>query len=389
MPMRMPIPMRTGSRTISTFLLLFIPVLAVGCLSVPHQTRNSPPPVPQQQSGFTEAERVQAAGDLQEAKRLYTRIHQGNPENAECSHRLARVYSQLNRHADADVFYRKAHQYDQNNPELLADLGDCAFQRQDYQQAEQWFEQTLQRRSQNPKGVEMLAASRAWLKKDSSSFDTYRRLYPEAEALQKLAAIQIARGDQGAGLSNNQLAETMTPQRSEFAENSLPPAPQVFPIPTETLPQISSIPTRLAANQKQISTCLRPAISLTSHREQRTATQDKPQPENHVSAVETIEEADETTEELDLTLDLTLDDENSVPETIDTEELLPPPPPPNSDDLIFELPIIDGQIIHGQTSLRSDRTSQPRANPVIGQENRWRPSQNRHLTTDRNDKEFH
>lgn len=374
--------MRTRSRTISTFLLLFIPVLTVGCFSVPHQTRNSSPPVPQQQSSFTEAERVQAAGDLQEAKRLYTKIHQGNPENAECSHRLARVYSQLNRHADADVFYRKAHQYDQNNPELLADLGDCAFQRQDYQQAEQWFEQSLQRRPQNTKGVEMLASSRAWLKKDRSSFDTYRRLYPEAEALQKLAAIQIARGDQGAGLSNNQLAETLNPQRSEFAENSLPPAPQVFPNPAETLPEIPSIPTRLEANQKQISTCLRPAISLTSHREQRTAIQDEPLPENRVSAAE-------TTEELKLALEREYDEENSVPETTDPEELLPPPPLPNSDDLIFELPLIDGQIIHHQTSVRSDRTSQPLASPVIGQENRWRPSQNRYLPTDRKDKEFH
>ena len=355
----------------------------MGCLSVPHQTRNSPP-VPQQLSGFTEAERVQTAGDLQEAKRLYTKIHQENPENAECSHRLARVYSQLNRHADADVFYRKAHQYDQNNPELLADLGDCAFQRQDYQQAEQWFEQSLQRRPQNPQGVEMLASSRAWLKKDSASFDTYRRLYPEADALQKLAAIQIARGDQRAGLSNNQLAGNMTPQRSEFAENSLPPAPQVFLIPAETLPQISSIPTRLAANQKtQISTCLRPAVSLTSHREQRTAIQDEPRPENRASAAETIEE-----------LKLELDDENSVPETTDAEELLPPPPLPSSDDFIFERPII-----RGQASVRSDRTSQPLPSPLIRQENRWRPSQNRHSTTDRNDtdrnetdrkiKEFH
>ncbi len=369
----MRMPMRTRSRTISRFSLLLIPVFIAGCLSVPHQTQNSPPPVPQRQSRFAEAERVQNAGDLEEAKRLYTIIHQGNPENAECSHRLARVYSQLNRHADADVFYRKAHRYDPNNPELLADLGDCAFQRQDYQHSEQWFEQSLQRSPQNPQGVEMLAASRAWLKKDSSSFDTYRRLYPEAEALQKLAAIQIARGDKGAGLSNNQLAKTMNPQGAEFADNSLPPAPQVFPNPAEILLEISSIPTRLEANQKQISTCLRPAISLASHREQRTAIQDELLPEILVYAAETTEE-----------LELALDDENSVPETTDSEELLPPLPLPNSDDLIFELPII-----HGQTSVRSDRASQPLGSPVLGQENRWRPRQNPHSTAGRNDKEFH
>ena len=386
----MRMPMRTRSRTISRCSLLLIPILTAGCLSVSHQTRNLPPSVPQQQSSFTEAERVQAAGDLEEAKRLYTKIHQESPENAECSHRLARVYSQLNRHADADLFYRKAHRYDPNHPQLLADLGDCAFQRQDYQQSEQWFEQSLQRSPQNPKGVEMLASTRAWLKKDSSSFDTYRRLYPEAEALQKLAAIQIARGDKGAGLSNIQLAKTLNPQGSEIADNFLPPAPQVFPNPVETLPEIPSIPMRLETNQKQISTRLRPAVSLASHGEPRTATQDEPLPENLVPAAETTEEADETTEKLERTLA----DENSVPETTDTEELLPPPPLPNSADLIFELPTI-----HGQTNLRSDRALPPLASPVIGQENRWRPRQNPHSIAGRNDagrndagrknKEFH
>ena len=369
---------------------MLIPFFTAGCLSVAHQTRNSPPPVPQQpvpqqQSNFAEAERVQAAGDLEEAKRLYTKIHQGNPENAECSHRLARIYSQLNRHADADVFYRKAHRYDANNPQILADLGDCAFQRHDYQQAEQWFEQSLQRSPQNPQGVEMLASARAWLKKDNSSFATYRRLYPEAEALRKLAAIQISRGDKGAGLSNNQLAKTMNPQGFELVDNTIPPAPQIFPNPAETLPEIQSIPMRLEVNQILTSTCLRPSISLASHREQRTAIQDEPLPENLVSAAEKTRESAENTRELELELD----DENSVPETIDTEELLPPPPLPNPDDLIFELPII-----HGQTSVRSDRASQPLASPVIGQENRWRPRQNPHSNIDRNDvhrhdKEFH
>ena len=177
------------------------------------------------------AQLEETRGHLEEAKRLYTAIHQSDPSNAECCHRLGLLYAKLNRYSEAEVFFRKADAISPGNPRLLADRGYSAFQRKDYLQAEEWLERSVQLESSVNGGVSNrstlrnLAIVRAWLNKDELSLETFRRIHGDEEALRNLAAIQIARGDRDLGMANNELAKIRRQKSSSIAETTLPPAP--------------------------------------------------------------------------------------------------------------------------------------------------------------------
>ena len=237
--------------------LLSVPLMATGCqsLNTPKEssvTRSqSPFKDPSRTAKMEAARRHENAGELDEAKRLYTSVYQRNPSDAECCHRLGLIYSKQGQQSAADVFYQKAIDITPNNSRLLADRGFAAFLRKDYEQAEEWMEQSTkldphnQTSLNNSSTIRNLAIVRAWLHKDDSSLMTFRRIDSEAEALRNLGAVQIARGDKSLGLRSYELAQAIekkgvdVPQIVQtHQESNLPPLPEVFPDQPDNQPSI-------------------------------------------------------------------------------------------------------------------------------------------------------
>ena len=208
------------TRTVLSAALMTMPLTATGCSTVPVHSR-IPTPQSSQMAGLRHYQKLEAAkreenrGHLEEARRLYTVIHNEEPKNAECCHRLALVYSKLNRHNDAEVYFHQAAEITPDNPRLLADRGYSSFLRKDYDQAEIWLEQSLRLDPHNHISINdsstvlNLAIVQAWMSKDDSSLATFRMITDEAESRRNLAAIQIARGDKNLGLQNYELAQNL------------------------------------------------------------------------------------------------------------------------------------------------------------------------------------
>ena len=168
----------------------------------------------------------ESRGNLAEAKRRYAEVHQVEPSNAECAHRLGLICTQLNQHSEAEVYYRKALANDSNNPELLADMGYTAYLRQDFAQSESLLEQSFRLNPNNRRTYKNLAIVRAWLWKDEASYAIFRSLEGDVESLRSLAAIQVARGDQERGEKNFELARNINPGQQVIAD-SITAAPQI------------------------------------------------------------------------------------------------------------------------------------------------------------------
>lgn len=252
--------MRYLSQTVLSAALMSIPLAGSGCSTL-HVKKTIP--VPQLTSRMTgaandktrdAARREENRGNLDEAKRLYTSIHDANPKDAECCHRLGLIYAKLNRHGDAEVFFRQGYEITPDNPRLLADRGYSALMRKEYEQAEIWFEQSTRLDPHNHISLNdsstmlNLAIVRAWLKKDDASLATFRLISDEAESRRNLAAIQIARGDQNLGLQNYELAQNLEQLTAPIVEarnkTALLPAPETVSTRGEDsqVPDLTSVP---------------------------------------------------------------------------------------------------------------------------------------------------
>lgn len=224
--------MRSLFRTALGFGLLMgavadlqVPAFAADSKNVPRPVRRDP--------RFASAQLEESRGHLDEAKRIYTAILQSEPGNAECCHKLGSIYAKLNRHAEAEVYYRQATALNPDNAQLLADRGFSALKRKDYFRAEEWLDKSIKLDAgkdlaANSKAtLRNLAIARGWMNKDEQCLETFRRITDEAEALRSLAAIQIARGDASLGQRNMELAKGVG-QLAAPIPDLLPPAPETF-----------------------------------------------------------------------------------------------------------------------------------------------------------------
>ena len=204
--------MRWLFRTTLNVALTIAPFLGSGCTTQALQINNPPQQAHQDAQKMTAqqmliAQREEAAGNLVEARKLYTRIHQANPDHAECAHRLGLLYVKLNLLSQADVYYQKALAISPNDSRMLTDAGHLAFLKKDYVQSEEYLVRATNADSTNRAAAYNLAVVRAWLEEDESSLATFRNIVDEHNALRNLATIQIARGDKSLGMESMKLAE--------------------------------------------------------------------------------------------------------------------------------------------------------------------------------------
>jgi protein O-GlcNAc transferase len=76
---------------------------------------------------FEDASRLQAAGNLAEAARLYSDVLRGNPRHFEALFRLGAIHNSIGRFADAEYLFSTAIKVNPQAPEALYSLG-CALQ---------------------------------------------------------------------------------------------------------------------------------------------------------------------------------------------------------------------------------------------------------------------
>lgn len=222
--------MRSLFRTALSFGLLLGSVAVIHDPAMAADQKGSPRPV-RRDPRFAAALLEETRGHFDEAKRLYTAILQSEPNNAECCHKLGTVYAKLNRHAEAEVYYRQASALNPDNAQLLADRGFSALKRKDYFRAEEWLEKSVKLdagkdvAANNKTTLRNLAIARGWLNKDELCLETFRRITDEREALRSLAAIQSARGDTVMAQRNLELAKGIG-QAAAPIPDLLPPAPE-------------------------------------------------------------------------------------------------------------------------------------------------------------------
>ena len=236
--------MRSLHRATLSVALTMAPLMGTGCANLASQ--NKPVrPIVRNETKMNAARLEESRGNLAEARRLYTMIHQQDPSNADCSHRLALVCTLLNQHSEAEVYYRQAYAINAKSPELLADMGYAAFLRKDYAQSESLLEQSVRLNSGNRRTISNLAIVRAWLGKDDSSLATFQCVNDEAESIRNLAAIQIARGDRELGLKNYESAQSVDPKRQSktTAIASRQPVSKEVSVTSYELPGFSPLPT--------------------------------------------------------------------------------------------------------------------------------------------------
>ena len=244
--------MRWLFRTTLNAALTLAPFLGSGCTTQALQMKNVPQQAHQDTQKMTAqqmllAQREEAAGNLVEARKLYTRIHQANPDHAECAHRLGLLYVKLNLHPQAEVYYRKALEISPNDSKILTDIGHLAFLNKDYAQSEEYLVRATNADSTNRTATYNLAVVRAWLEEDEASLATFRNIVDEHDALRNLATIQIARGDKSLGLKSMKLAEVA----SQTHDPSVGKQPESFTntalLVSAKMPELSGTPTLLSA----------------------------------------------------------------------------------------------------------------------------------------------
>jgi tetratricopeptide (TPR) repeat protein/YHS domain-containing protein len=244
--------MRSLHRAIVGVALTLSPLMGTGCVNLARQ-KAIPQSVMRSGLKMNSARLEESRGNLGGARRLYAEIHQLDPGNAECSHRLAVVCTRLSQHGDAELYFRQAYAVKANDAELLADMGYAAYLRKDYAESEDWLEQSVNLNPNDRRTITNLAVVRAWRGNDDSSLATFRRVNTESDSIRNLAAIQIERGDKEMGLQSYRLAsgvKTSVPEASaaisltaaDVATQELKELLPPLPGPTSSVQTVSWIP---------------------------------------------------------------------------------------------------------------------------------------------------
>ncbi|HEY0983414.1 MULTISPECIES: tetratricopeptide repeat protein [unclassified Schlesneria] len=248
---------RLFRRTLNVALVL-APFLGNGCATHPlrvdapqQEALHDPQKAMAQQ--MLVAQREEARGHLSEARKLYTRIHQANPDNAECAHRLGLLYVKMNLHNEAEVFYNKALELKPDDSKILADIGHLAFLKKEYAKSEEYLARATSADSSNRTAAYNLAVVRAWMEDDEGSLATFRQFNAEHDALRNLAAVQIARGDKGAGHKSMRMAEIAAESAVQVAAAPVDPTKQTAPIKLPAPEAIKQDPPVIAARSPELS----------------------------------------------------------------------------------------------------------------------------------------
>jgi Tfp pilus assembly protein PilF/YHS domain-containing protein len=177
------------------------------------------------------AERLEAAGQLHEARKAYADVVQQQPRHAEGLHRLAVVCTKLNDHAAAAEHYNQALELDGNNVELLTDAGYACYLRGEFAAAEVLLHAAAQRSPDHERAVNNLGLVQGMTGRPVEALQTFWRVNSPVDAWRNMAFVYQQRGDWQQAVACHREAQKLDPRvtipQALLAKVAEPPAVQV------------------------------------------------------------------------------------------------------------------------------------------------------------------
>lgn len=189
----------TGWRQTGTLLLLALMAgAAAGCVTSGSRFVSWKPGAKQSDEKlWAHAQLCETQGRLPEALESYRELYHRNQESARYAHRLGVVCTLVGDDQRAQAAYRRAHELDPNNPELLADMGYAAYLRADYPKAEELLQASLALAPDSPRTLSNLALTVGFQGRYEESLNLFRRVHgqDEVEAICNLAYVHAEQGE--------------------------------------------------------------------------------------------------------------------------------------------------------------------------------------------------
>lgn len=180
-----------------------------------------------------QAAQAEIGGRLKEARDLYSKICQAEPDHALARHRLAVVTTQLDDFSTAWMHYQVALQLAPQNPDVWSDAGYCLFRQGQYAQAEHHIRKASNSKPGESRYVNNLALIRGVQGHIDESLALFRQCHDEATAQECIAQIHDLRKDPAlakAAREKSQLAKAAkTVEAIQVADGSQKPSAATAP----------------------------------------------------------------------------------------------------------------------------------------------------------------
>jgi Tfp pilus assembly protein PilF len=133
--------------------------------------------------------------NLIQAREMYLKILDHNPQNVQAYHRLGVVWTRLGKPDEAMLYYQRAVELDPDNSDLLSDFGYALFLNDDSETAVEALEQALALDPNHKRSIGNLAMVRGYQGHFKKCLSLFREVVPESKAYANLAYIHAQRGE--------------------------------------------------------------------------------------------------------------------------------------------------------------------------------------------------
>jgi len=183
-------------RTFTVACLAMGLILQVGCASISKMTAHRKLNATQKASAeFLAAKELEDQGKQERARERYEELLAKDPGNCRYMHRLGIVCTRLQRYAEADDYYERAHRREPKNASLLVDMGYSYYLRGDRVEAERWLREAVRLKPNDKRALNNLALVVGRQGKIEECLSLLQRAGDESTALAGLAYIHSVRGE--------------------------------------------------------------------------------------------------------------------------------------------------------------------------------------------------
>jgi Flp pilus assembly protein TadD/YHS domain-containing protein len=177
-------------------------IFCTGCASLSPKLRVLPSLARHRaDSQYHAARQAEQRGQLEKARELYATLQRHSPNVPQYSHRMGVVCTELQDYATAGKYFEHARGLAPHDPELLADMGYCAYLQKDYTSAETLLSEAVRLAPGDSRAVNNLAMSLGYLGRYDESLAQFRRGNSESQAQVNVAFIQNQRGESTAAMA--------------------------------------------------------------------------------------------------------------------------------------------------------------------------------------------
>lgn len=170
-------------------------VLPFGCANTAQQWERTLKPVAERaETQFSVARLQEKNGNLRQAKELYFKLLEQNPQNAEVHHRLGVVCTRMGEHDLAGTHFRKAIELKPHNAEAFCDYGYALYLKNDLEAAALTLQDALAMDPNHQRSKNNLAMVLGQQGKFDEALVLFRQAVSEAEAHANLAYIYTQAG---------------------------------------------------------------------------------------------------------------------------------------------------------------------------------------------------